>query len=135
MQKTKLVYSDIESNGSMQSSPLSFQQERVLYLNKLSANGPLWNRISCKRLLGELDEELLRQAVADLVERHSALKTRIDLIDSEPRQSKHDMLRGGFNYIDLSEAAESAASEQALAILNREYQQPLFVDVHWPRYP
>src|SRR4026207_1352590 len=107
MQKTKLVYPNIESSGSVQSSPLSFQQERVLYLNKLSANGPLWNRVSCKRLMGRLDEKLLEQAVADLVERHAALRTRIDLINGEPRQSKHDRLKGAFSYIDLSAAAES----------------------------
>ena len=128
MQKTKLVYSNIEPNGSTQFSSLSFQQERVLYLNKLSANGPLWNRISCKRLVGELDEKLLRQAVAELVERHSALRTRIDLIDGEPRQSRHDTLKGAFSYIDLSAAAESVAREEALAILNREYQEPLALE-------
>jgi len=128
MQKTKLVYPNIESSGSVQSSPLSFQQERVLYLNKLSANGPLWNRVSCKRLIGKLDEKLLEQAVADLVERHAALRTRIDLINGEPRQSRHERLKGAFSYIDLSAAAESLAKEQAMAILNREYEQPLSLE-------
>jgi amino acid adenylation domain-containing protein len=124
MLKIKAVYPDIEADSSEQSSPLAFQQERVLYLNKLAAESPLWNRISCKRLLGEIDVQAMKKAVIRLTERHSVLRTRISLADGEPRQSKHEVLIGAFRYLDLSADEPPAAEERARTILNREYEQP-----------
>lgn len=127
MHKNKTSYPDIEPERNMQYSPLSFQQERVLYLNKLSAEGPLWNRISCKRLLGNMDVQLLKVALDALIDRHSVLRTKISLVDGEPRQSTHPTLEGAFEYIDLSNQP-GPAEDQARAILNREYEKPLSLE-------
>ncbi len=128
MQTIKTRYLDIERNSDTQYSPLSFQQERVLYLNKLSADGPLWNRISCKRLLGNVDVQRIQKAVDSLIERHSALRTRISLTDGVPSQSKHETLDGVFEYIDLSAFADSRLEERASVILNREYEKPMSLE-------
>lgn len=128
MQKNKIRYPDIERNSDMQYSPLSFQQERVLYLNKLSADGPLWNRISCKRLLGNMDVQFLKRAVDALIERHSVLRTKIGLIDGVPVQSMHETLDGAFEYIDLSVYVDSRVEERASALLNQEYKKPLVLE-------
>jgi len=118
----KAKYFDIESGGDTHSSPLSFQQERVLYLDKLSAKGALWNRISCKRLLGNIDVQTLKTAVDALIERHSALRTKISIVDGDPCQSKHKVLEGAFEYIDLSAETGPSVQKKAHAILNREYE-------------
>ena len=128
MQENKAGYPDIEPDSNTQYSPLSFQQERVLYLHKLSEEGPLWNRISCKRLLGNIDVQRLKEAVDALIERHSALRTRISLVDGDPLQSRHEALDGAFEYIDLSAQPSSGVGEQARVILNREYMLPLSVE-------
>jgi amino acid adenylation domain-containing protein len=124
MQKSRVRYPDIEHYPETRSA-LSFQQERVLYLNQLSAEGNLWNRISCKRLLGNLDVHLLEQAVAALIERHAALRTRIGLVDGVPFQSQHLKVKGAFQYLDLSSQVESGLEAQAKAVLNREYEKPM----------
>ena len=126
-------YPEIEAGDNTQFAPLSFQQERVLYLHKLSAEGPLWNRISCKRLLGNLDVRRLRKAVDALVERQSVLRTRIRLVEGAARQSKHIVLYGAFKHIDLSIKPAAGAEgpgveEEARAILNREYEEPLTLE-------
>jgi hypothetical protein len=125
MLKIKAVYPDIEADSSEPTSPLAFQQERVLYLSKLAAESPLWNRISCKRLLGEIDVQAMKTAVIRLTERHSVLRTKISLVGGEPRQSRHEVLVGAFRYLDLSAHEPPTAEERARAILNREYEQPL----------
>jgi amino acid adenylation domain-containing protein len=124
MQRSKAGYSDIQRSSNTQYYPLSFQQERVLYLNKLSAEGPLWNRISCKRLVGKINVPLLKEAIDALIERHSALRTRIRLVEGIPLQSRHEAL-DAFESIDLSTQAAPGVEEQARAILNREYEKPL----------
>ncbi len=123
--KAKKRYPDIEFNANKEYSPLSFQQERVLYLHKLSAEGPLWNRISCKRLLGTVDVRRLRQAVDALITRHAVLKTRIHLVDGAPQQSQHEALDGAFEHVDLSSRPTAGVEEQARAVLQREYEEPL----------
>jgi amino acid adenylation domain-containing protein len=127
MQKNMTRYPDIERSGA-QYSPLSFQQERVLYLNKLSADGPLWNRISCKRLLGNLDLQILKKAVYALIDRHSALRTRISLVDGVPLQSRHEALDGAFEYIDLYRQPTCGVEKLARAILDREYETSLALE-------
>jgi amino acid adenylation domain-containing protein len=123
MQSMKTIYPEIQPCRD-EYYPLSFQQERVLYLNKLSAEGPLWNRISCKRLRGNIDRELLRRAIDALIERHSVLRTRIALIEGKPLQSKHGRLRQAFEFCDFSAQPVRAAEEQAGARLNQEYEKP-----------
>ncbi len=127
MQSIKTAYPEIQP-CSDKYCPLSFQQERVLYLNKLSAEGPLWNRISCKRLRGDIEPELLRRAIDALIRRHSALRTRIALVDGEPCQSRHKVLRSAFEYRDFSAQPAEAAEEQARARLNQEYEKPFCVE-------
>ncbi|MEY9633423.1 amino acid adenylation domain-containing protein [Bradyrhizobium japonicum] len=118
----------IEPCGEVQLYPLSFQQERVLYLNKLSSDGPLWNRISCKRLVGRLDIAALKRAIDALVERHAVLRTRIALIAGTPFQSKHDTPDGTF---ELVEMPAQAGEDEARALLNREYQTPFTLEGGW----
>jgi amino acid adenylation domain-containing protein len=128
MQTTKTRYPDIEHNANTQYSPLSFQQERVLYLNKLAGDGLLWNRISCKRLLGDVHARLLAKAIESLIDRHSVLRTKISLVEGAPVQSKHDVLRGAFEYIDLTTDSDIRGEGQARAILNQEYEKPLLLE-------
>lgn len=128
MQETKPEYPEITSYGDAKLYPLSFQQERVLYLNKLSADGPLWNRISCKRLVGKLDVRTLRDSVAALIERHSALRTRISVAGGTPLQSWHETLDGAFELVDVSGAPAERVDERARAVVKREYETPIVLE-------
>ncbi|MCW9033345.1 MAG: amino acid adenylation domain-containing protein [Rhodospirillales bacterium] len=121
----KTTYPEIKPSGNKQFSPLSFQQERVLYLHKLSSEGALWNRISCKKMLGDIDIPSLKKVIEALIERHTVLKTKVSIVGGEPRQSQHERLEGAFQYIDISAQPEADLEEKARAILNREYQELL----------
>ncbi|MDT0492866.1 amino acid adenylation domain-containing protein [Streptomyces griseus] len=65
--------------------PLSFAQSRIWFLNQL--DGGAGYRIPLAyRLHGELDGRALREAVADVVERHESLRTVFPEADGTPHQ-------------------------------------------------
>lgn len=108
--------------------PLSFQQERVFYLNEISPQASLWNRVSCKRLSGHLDADIMKEAVEALIGRHPVLRTRISLTGGKLLQSLHESFEGAFEFLYMSEQPAGVVDIQAQAILNREYERPFSLD-------
>ncbi|MGW4633967.1 amino acid adenylation domain-containing protein [Nocardia sp. NPDC004415] len=68
--------------------PLSPAQQRMWLLNRIDPDSPAYNIPLVLRLRGALDTSALRYAVADLLERHEALRTRFpaDGPDAVPYQ-------------------------------------------------
>ncbi|MFJ9613765.1 amino acid adenylation domain-containing protein [Streptomyces noursei] len=58
--------------------PLSYNQEQLWYLDKLTPAGPLYNIPGDIRYTGPLDVAALRAALRDVVARHDVLRTRIE---------------------------------------------------------
>jgi amino acid adenylation domain-containing protein len=65
---------------------LSYAQERLWFLERLSPGSPVHNVTMALRLGGPLDEEALVRALAELERRHEALRTRIVEEPEGPRQ-------------------------------------------------
>ncbi|ALK10608.1 non-ribosomal peptide synthetase [Blastochloris viridis] len=113
--------------------PLSFQQERIFFLNELSPQKSIWTRASCRRLSGPLDVRALEDAVAVLIDRHAALRTRITLVNGALFQSPFKGTEGVFEYVDRSQGGDgadpSAAFEAgAQTLLNQEYGRPFSLE-------
>ncbi|WP_159840530.1 non-ribosomal peptide synthetase [Nocardia sp. CY41] len=62
--------------------PLSLAQQRMWLLNRIEPDSPAYNMPFAVRLSGVLDLTALRQAVADVIERHEVLRTRYP-VDAE----------------------------------------------------
>src|SRR5207245_6742090 len=75
-----------QAAGAPKTSPLSFAQERLWFLDQLEPNSPLYNITTVARLSGTLDVEALRRSLNVLVERHESLRTRIISANQEPAQ-------------------------------------------------
>ncbi|HEY0697236.1 MAG TPA: condensation domain-containing protein, partial [Micromonospora sp.] len=65
--------------------PLSYTQQRLWFFSRMEG-GPTYNIPLALRLRGRLDRDALRDAVADVVDRHEALRTVFPEVDGEPRQ-------------------------------------------------
>ncbi|MEU7157964.1 amino acid adenylation domain-containing protein [Streptomyces chrestomyceticus] len=63
--------------------PLSFAQQRLWFMDAYEPGGTEYLSPTGLRLRGPLDTEALRQALADLVERHESLRTVFDTVDGK----------------------------------------------------
>ncbi|SDW58398.1 amino acid adenylation domain-containing protein [Arthrobacter sp. cf158] len=66
--------------------PLSFAQRRLWFLNRLDHQSGAYNIPIVLTLKGPLEVGALEGALADIVDRHEALRTVLPLSDGEPRQ-------------------------------------------------
>ncbi|MFI7668809.1 non-ribosomal peptide synthase/polyketide synthase [Nocardia sp. NPDC049526] len=66
--------------------PLSYAQQRMWFLNQFDAASVANNLTAAVRLVGALDLGALTDAVADVIARHEALRTRYPAVDGVPQQ-------------------------------------------------
>lgn len=67
-------------------APLSFEQERLWFLDQLEPGLPLYNVPRAFHLRGELDPALLDRALNEIVQRHESLRTTFRLVEDVPQQ-------------------------------------------------
>jgi amino acid adenylation domain-containing protein len=65
---------------------LSFEQQRLWFLDQLEPESTAYNIPSAARLRGELDVEALERAINEIVRRHEILRTVFIDVGGEPRQ-------------------------------------------------
>lgn len=101
-------YAPMSCHDDCSSYPLTYQQERVLYLSKLDEDNTLWNKTSCQWLQMDLHINLLERAVGKLIARHDILRSRIILDHGEPVQVMDDACEGYYTYTDRTMMTEGS---------------------------
>ncbi|TSD84165.1 non-ribosomal peptide synthetase, partial [Mycobacterium sp. KBS0706] len=96
------------------SAPLSFQQQRLWFLQHYDPEGAAYNSVRALRLRGRLDVPALEAAFRRLVERHAVLRTRFEGGDGEPRQVVLPEVDVAIEHAVLP-AAGAPGTEQALS--------------------
>ena len=82
--------------------PLSPNQQRIWFMEQLIDGEPVYNEAEAVRLRGELNVEVLENALNVIIARRENLRTSIRTIGGEPSAFIHDSWRLRLKQIDLS---------------------------------
>jgi amino acid adenylation domain-containing protein len=100
---------------------LSFAQQRLWFLHEFDPDSDAYHVVLRVSLHGDLDYSALDRALTDLLRRHPALRTTLDLSTSPPTQVVQAAPPLSLARVDLTRADDtSQATEQAVARLARE---------------
>ncbi|WP_406819561.1 amino acid adenylation domain-containing protein [Pseudomonas sp. KnCO4] len=94
--------------------PLSYAQQRLLFLWQLEPDSPAYNVPLAVRLKGALDPALLQQALDALVQRHESLRTRFAAQEGEFYQDILDHCPLPIEWVEFAETPSEASLSEAV---------------------
>jgi amino acid adenylation domain-containing protein len=108
-------------------APLSFSQERLWLLQRITPRSPAYKIATVLRFGGALDAGVMERAVAEIVRRHHVLRTVIVQDDAGPVQR---VTAGGFHLPlhDFSSLPADRAEAQARELVPREWMTPFEIE-------
>ncbi|MCP8636531.1 amino acid adenylation domain-containing protein, partial [Pseudomonas mosselii] len=121
----------VESRHDFASIPLSFAQQRLLFLWQLEPHSAAYNMAAGLRLSGRLDVAALQRSFEHLVARHEALRTVFQVDGEQPRQVILATQAVPLVQVDLTGVA-SDRREAELATQVREASHQPFDLLHGP---
>ncbi|WP_186150215.1 amino acid adenylation domain-containing protein [Burkholderia gladioli] len=104
--------------------PLSLAQERLWLLDQLGIGGAAYTIPVTARLRGRLDVEAFRRGVADLVDRHDTLRTRIVTAGGQAAQVIDAPDGFALPVIDLRDEDEAQQQAQVDRLIRAEILKP-----------
>src|ERR1043166_4175653 len=114
------VAQTIPRRGRHDQAPLSYEQERLWFLDQLEPNSPLYSLPLALRLRGSLDRDALRKSLTAIVGAHEVLRTRVIAENGEPVQVTDEPAPFDLPLIDLS---RRAAAEREIELRIRLFSE------------
>ncbi|MFC3815764.1 amino acid adenylation domain-containing protein [Lysobacter sp. GCM10012299] len=109
--------------------PMSVMQERLYLLEQFNPGQLTYNTPSAHRLVGPLDVEAFQRALQAMLQRQSALRTSIELVDGEPMQVVHDQVELDIRDIeDLSQFGDEERAAELTKRMNVMITRPFRLD-------
>jgi amino acid adenylation domain-containing protein len=118
------VEPEIEPVGRGGALPLSFAQERMWFLDRLTPGSPVYTIAYRIRLRGAVDPEALRRALEALVHRHEALRTVFPERDGSPVQVVAEPARFDLPSADLSLLPTDVAEREVERLSAEDARRP-----------
>ncbi|MDY6901764.1 MAG: condensation domain-containing protein, partial [Cyanobacteriota bacterium] len=116
--------STIQRTPRNQDLPLTFAQQRLWFLDQLEPNSPFYNIAKAVRLNGDLNIQVLQQALDAIVVHHEILLTNYISKNGTPIQVVAAPQSVELQIIDLQQYGEIERETQAKTILQQESQRP-----------
>lgn len=104
--------------------PASFAQERLWFLHQMDPGTAQYNFPVLVRLTGELDVDLLRRAVGEIVRRHEVLRTVITAREGQPFQTVLPAGPPALPLTDLTSHPPEQREAQARRLAREQYAEP-----------
>ncbi|KEK23219.1 non-ribosomal peptide synthetase [Bacillus gaemokensis] len=118
--KTTLNRRAIQSRNHTNPSPLSFDQERLWFFNRMHPEVFAYNVYGVARFKGRLDHRALEQSINLIISRHEAWRTVFD--PREPLQYVLPKLHIEVPSVDLSHIARSSQESEIQRLVQEEVQ-------------
>ena len=107
----------VSREGSL---PLSFAQQRLWFIDQLEPGNAIYNCPSAVRVEGHLNLEALERAINEIIRRHEALRTRIEVKEGKPAQVIDEWKRWRIEVGDLTSLPQEEREEEARRIARDE---------------
>ncbi|HEY0171186.1 MAG TPA: amino acid adenylation domain-containing protein, partial [Pyrinomonadaceae bacterium] len=104
--------------------PLSFEQQRLWFLQQLEPESPAYNLPTALRLHDALDADALERGLNEIVRRHESLRTTFRIVDGRPRQIIADARHARLPLVDLSGLPDAGREAEAQRLLEEEIRRP-----------
>jgi len=100
--------------------PLSFAQQRLWILDRLTPGRSTYNVPYAYRLHGEVSVEALESALTEIVRRHEVLRTTFTSVDGDPLQKVGPATGVSVDIRDLRSVAEGDRESAAMLLVHEE---------------
>lgn len=104
--------------------PLSYTQQRLWFIDRLAPGGSAYNIPASVRIEGPLNLGVLERVLEEIVSRHESLRTRIEVVEGEPRQVIQDGITVPLGVIDVNHEQEEEPEAAARRLARSEIQKP-----------
>ena len=107
-----------------QNLPLSFNQERLWFLEQLQPNTSVHNILHCLRLKGLVNVVALEQSLLEIARRHESLRTTFGVVDGQPTQIISPEIAWKLPIVDLTHLPLDQREQQAQKLALDDAEQP-----------
>jgi len=106
------------------SSPLSFAQQRLWFLDRLQPGNAVYNVPAAVRLSGRLDAAALARALDEITRRHEVLRATFAEVDGQPVQLPGEVSRTLAGVEDLTRLPPDEREREARRLAEEEARAP-----------
>ena len=111
-----------------ETAPVSFAQQRLLFIDHLFPGSPSYNIPAGVRLRGPLQVFVLERCFQEEVNRHEALRTVFGFVNGEPVQQISPAATVRLPLVDLSVLPDNQREKAAREVARQEARQPFQLD-------
>ncbi len=125
LNQEKLIIPTIQSQSrDTNTFPLSFAQERLWFLNQLEPDNSFYNQPTALSLTGELNIEVLKQALREIIRRHENLRTNFVITDGKPVQVIKQTVNFEIPILGLTNISLSDRDQEIRKLAEQEAEKP-----------
>jgi NRPS condensation-like uncharacterized protein len=103
---------------------LSYNQQRLWFLNQLQPGNPAYNIPIARSLAGPLDTAALEKSLNEIARRHAILRASFAAVDGQTVQTIHPPQAIRLPTVDLSAMAEGERQAELQRVMQAESQRP-----------
>ena len=104
--------------------PLSYGQHRLLILELLEPGNPRYNVVAARKLVGTVDPDAVRAALARVVDRHEVLRTGFALREGEPNLTVAEHVDLPLDLLDLRDVPQNERTATVRRLTGERMRQP-----------